>query len=477
MKVLLINPPVPNILHANSPAVVQDETGIYPPLGLLYVAAYAEKVEDCSVVIMDCQAEGISHDILPDKLLDFRPDIVGILAMTYTLIDAVLVAKAVRSVCPKSFIVFGGPHPTIFPEETIKIPEVDFVIPGEGEYPFAELIKTIRDKSDYNNLNGVLTKVNPKFSAALKYIENLDDLLFPARHLINNTKYKSPLAVNNILTTIMSSRGCPARCTYCDRPQMGKKFRMRSAEKVVEELCHCFNTYGIKEFIFYDDTFTINKQRVIDICNLIIMKNLKISWDIRARIDTVTPQMLNLLKKAGCNRIHYGVESGSQKIQKILKKNLDINKIKEIFKITKKAGIEVLGYFMIGCPDENKKDLYDTFDLIKILPMDYLHITILTPFPGTEIYKKALEKGIFKNDYWREYALNPTADFKPNYLNQNFSNEELIAYQKKAYAYFYGRPTYILKRIFKIKSFNEFKRKSKLGLGLLKTVYSKKSSI
>lgn len=475
MKVLLINPPVPNILRESLPPVVEDETGVFPPLGLLYVAAYAEEIENCSVQVLDCQADKIDHESLTGIIRKISPDVVGIQVMTFTVIDAIIVAKTVRKEAPEAFIVCGGPHPTIFPQETVSLPEVDAVISGEGEYTFSSLIRALQEHKAPESVPEVLTKKEPHFRRPIEHIQDLDKLKLPSRHLIDSSKYNSPLARSNPLTTIMSSRGCPARCIFCDRPQMGKKFRKRSAAKVVEEMRYCKEKLGIREFLFYDDTFTIDKQRALDVCDILLDSGLDVSWDIRTRVDTVTPEIIHKLRQAGCHRIHYGVETGSPLIQKRLRKNLNLEKVNEVFSLTKKEGIEVLGYFMLGCPDETEEEMKKSFDLIRALPMDYVHIGVFTPYPGTEIYAEALSAGFYNNDYWKEFALNPTTDFVPKYWNQYFSDEELLGLMKKAYGQFYGRPSYIFKRLLKLRSMNELFRKGILGFKLLKTVYFDKS--
>lgn len=470
MNVLLINPPCLHLLGTPEPEILQKEGGIYPPLGLLYVAAYAEDVEGCNVHVLDCLAEEIDHETFPAYLQQVKPDVIGIQVMTFTLIDALLLAKTVRKAFPKARIVFGGPHPTIYPQETVQLPEVDIVIAGEGEYTFAELLKALQHRCTPENVSGVFTRNNFQRPVTWQHINDLNELKMPARHLCDTNKYTSPLARKNPITTMMSSRGCPGRCIFCDRPQMGKTFRSRSALSVFREMRYCKEELGIQEIIFYDDTFTINRQRVLDICELIITNGLNIYWDIRARIDTMTPEMISKLREAGCHRIHYGIEAGSPRIQKRLRKPIDFNNAKKIFAFSRKEGIETLGYFMIGCPDEAKEDLKKTFELLRSLPMDYANIGIFTPYPGTEIYQEALESGVYENDYWREFANNPTRDFMPRYWNQYFSDEELLQYMKQAYKHFYTRPGYLLQRIMRLRSFDELKRKAILGIKLLKSV-------
>jgi len=473
MKVLLINPPTEHIIRESLPAVVEDSTGVYPPLGLLYVAAYAEDVAGSDVRVLDCQAENVGHDDLPQHISAAAPDVVGIQVMTFTLIDAARCAKAVRAAAPGAFVVFGGPHATLYPEESAAIEEVDAVVVGEGEFPFAALLTALRDGTSAESVPAVVTKASVACGAArpaLSYIEDLDALKMPARHLIDARRYYSPMATHRRAMTMMSSRGCPYQCTFCDRPQMGKRFRKRSAQSVFREMAACVQELGVGEIFFYDDTFTVDKQRVVDICDLILDSKLKVLWDIRARIDTMTPQVVEKLRAAGCVRIHYGVETGCQRLQAEIGKNLDLAKVSEVFDYTRRAGIETLGYFMLGLPTETRRDLDETLDLLVRLPMDYAHIGIFTPYPGTAVYRQALETGVYDTDHWREFARRPTPDFSPRYWNQTFSDAELFDLLKTAYARFYRRPRYLLRRLLKIRSATELVRKASLGIKLLTQV-------
>lgn len=470
MKVLLIYPPAFSLIRESLPPVVEDSTGVYPPLGLLYVGAYADSIPECEVSLIDCQAEKLDYHELEKRIIEIRPDVVGIQVMTFTLIDAVQTSELIKKVCPETFVVFGGPHPTLYPHETVRLESVDAVIYGEGEYPFKKMLERMVIKKEIENIRGVILKGDLSLNNQLDFIENLDDLKMPAYHLLNLSLYSSPLASSERVMTMMSSRGCPGKCIFCDRPQMGKKFRKRSAESVVSEMMLCVKEYGVTEIKFYDDTFTIDKQRVSKICDLLIKAELKIKWEIRARIDTMTPEIISKLYKAGCIRIHYGVETGSPRLQKKIKKYLDLSRVKEVFKLTHEAGIETLGYFMLGLPSENQQDLKMTFKLIKDLPMDYAHIGIFTPYPGTEIYRQALENGVYENDFWREFAQHPVSEFMPKYWTEIFSEEELLEEIKVAYGLFYNRPIYILKRLLKVRSFRELKVKSALGIKLLREV-------
>ena len=469
MKILLINPQTFQLIRESLPAVVEDETGVFPPLGLLYVAAYAERVAGCRVQVVDTQAEGLSMAALEARLAADPPDVVGIQAMTFTLLDALAVARAVRRTAPAATIVFGGPHPTLFPEETVALPEVDVVVCGEGEHAFARLLEALGGGGRLQGIPGVLTRDAPSDGALQShYIEDMDSLYPPARHLIDPRRYHSALAGGRRVTTMMSSRGCPGRCIFCDRPQMGKRFRKRSAAGVVEEMIECVDRYGVEEIKFYDDTFTIDRSRVLEICRRIGEVGFKVAWEIRSRVDTMTGEMIVALARAGCCRVHYGVESGSARIQQRIGKHLDLGDVCRVFAATRRAGIETLGYFMIGLPGETPWDLDQTMDLLRRLPMDYAHIGIFTPYPGTAVYQQALDDGFFETDYWRQFARHPDPRFRPRFWNEIFTDDQLLKFLQRAYLRFYRRPRYLLEQLRQVRSLKDLAGKVYLGSKLLK---------
>ncbi|WP_320045047.1 B12-binding domain-containing radical SAM protein [uncultured Desulfobacter sp.] len=466
MRILLINPPVPNIMRESLPEVVEEISSHCPPLGLLYIAAYIEDIPQCEVKILDCQAEKIDHDGLKIEISQFSPDIVGIQAMTFTLIDAIMVSVNAKNISQNTKVVLGGPHPTLYPIETVKIPSVDFVVFGEGEYPFRKFVQKMVEGKSADGIQGLISKSQIHFDMDINYIQDLDSLRRPAYHLINIENYSSVFSPDKRIMTMMSSRGCPGRCIFCDRPQMGKKFRKKSAKKVFDEMEYCVNQLGVNQIVFYDDTFTIDRQRVIDICDLIIDNCLNIKWDIRARIDNMNETMITKLAKAGCCRISFGIETGSDRLQNHIKKHVNLEKAANIVKFANNAGVEVLGYFMIGLPTEKREDVEKTIKYMMSLPIDYAHIAIFTPYPGTAFYNEMI-KSSNEVDYWRSFAKSPSLDFQPKYWNEKFSDQELFRLLEKSYKRFYSRPIYILKRLFKIKSFQDLLHKTKLGLRIL----------
>ena len=247
---------------------------------------------------------------------------------------------------------------------------------------------------------------------------------------------------------------------------MGKRFRANSADYVVREMKECV-AIGVGEVFLYDDTFTVNRKRVLEICEKKIDSKIDLAFDIRARVDCIDLEMLEALKAAGCERIHYGVEAGTEKIQKILGKGISLEQTKHVFKMTKKVGIKSLAYFMIGSPTETREDINESMRFAVELDPDFVSITILTPFPETGIYHQAMEEGVIGHDYFKEFAENPSQDFQTKYWENDLNRENLFEELKKAYFKFYGRPGFIIREAFRVRSINEFNRKFKMGLKVL----------
>ena len=372
MKILLINPPSSNLILTNLPEEIAQEDPM-PPLGLMYIAAYLEKYTNHEIKILDCLIEKINHEQLKEKIKQEKPNVVGITTLTFTLIDVLRTAKTVKEINQDTKVILGGPHVNIYPEETLNFPEIDFLVLGEGEKPVKDLLDNLNQTEKLREFKGIAFKnenkiINP---GPRELIQNLDELPFPSRNLIPNKKYSSVLSENNPVTTLFSSRGCPFRCTFCNRAHLGKTFRARSAKNVVDEMEEC-KKIGIGEIFIYDDTFTINRQRVLDICSEIKKRNLKIYWDVRARVDTVDEEVLNQMKNTGCQRIHYGVEAGTEKILKVLNKGITLEQIEKTFKLTRKIGVQTLAYFMIGSPRETKKDIMETIKFAKKIKPDFV---------------------------------------------------------------------------------------------------------
>lgn len=469
LKVLLINPPRFNIITTTVPEFVNDPegTGYYPPVGLLYIAGMAEQVAGCEVKVLDAIAERLSYAEIEARIRAEAPAVVGIQAMTYTLIDSLHTARLAKKIDPGTHVCFGGPHVSIYPEETLQFTEVDSVVMGEGEYVFADLLKALAAGKELAGVAGIMFRKEGKVVSTGQrgLIEDLDALPFPARSLTCIDKYWSILLRPAPTTTMISSRGCPYKCIFCERPHLGKKFRSRSAGNVVDELQAAVGL-GIKSFIFYDDTFTLNRDRVHTICDEIMRRGLKINWSIRARVDSVDEAMLRKLKTAGCSAIHFGVESGNAEVLKTLKKGIELKQVMKAFAWSRKLKIKTLAYFMLGNPGETREQILETIAFAKRLNPDYINVSLTTPFPGTELYTMGLQKGILKNDYWKEFARAPDANFVPKLWEESLTEDQLRKLLARAYKDFYSQPRLLWRQLLSVKSFKELRAKLRMGIRL-----------
>ncbi len=262
---------------------------------------------------------------------------------------------------------------------------------------------------------------------------------------------------------MITSRGCPGRCTYCKGSLLGERIRFKSAEKIFKEIVFLQDNYGIRDITFYDDTFTSNKQRVRDFCNLILKNKLDLTWCCFSRVDTVDFDLLKEMKKAGCYQVLYGVESADPQILANIKKRITLEKVEETVANTKKAGIEVRLSFMFGNPGETEETIKKTIQYAISLDPDLVSFNITTPYPGTEMFKWAKENNYLIHEDWSKYNF-----AKPVMNLPTITSEKVLEYYKKAHRQFYFRPTYILKRLMKIRSVEDFKRNFKPLLGLLK---------
>jgi len=373
-KVLIINPP---LFFAQGIPRSIDIT--VPPLGSLYLASYINKYsKNFRAKVIDVSTENIFLDKIIKKINKEKPFVIGISAMTPQLQGAVELAKTIRGKLGKKNKIFlGGPHISADPDFINRFSDIfDYAITGEAEITLLESLEKL-----------ITGKKIPKVQAG-KVIMNLDTIPFPDRSLIKRNRYSQR-------ESMMYSRGCPYNCYYCSRPAIDKKVRYRSANNLIEEIKTVYQ-YCHGKIDFQDDTFTLNREKVIDFCNEVTKENLNLEWRCNTRIDLVDEKLLVAMKKAGCSLIHFGIESGNEKIRKgIVNKGQFTNmQIYKVFNWCKKYKIKVAGYFMIGHPEETKKDLEDTKKMILNSGIDLLGLSIPTPFPGSRLYEIAKERGV-----------------------------------------------------------------------------------
>ncbi|MBF0441327.1 MAG: B12-binding domain-containing radical SAM protein [Oligoflexales bacterium] len=478
MKILIINPPAekPVLEYPNEKGerfIEPDDFGFFPPLGALYVLSYLEKLKTGDdLFFKDCVAEKYSHKMLFDYIKDIKPDVIGITSFTALLVDILFVIRTVRCEFPAIHICLGGPHATAFPFEAVGLEGVDSIVVGEGEKAFSILIEYIRYGKEPIDIPGVYTKKSiaiwknksfddsrylGKMAVPPAFIEEIDELPQPNRDYIKHINYHSIVGVSNKLATIITSRGCPYQCIFCDVPI--KKYRKRDAKLVIDEVEACLNQ-GYQEVHFYDDLFNISPMRLINICEEIDKRKLKFPWDFRGRVNSVTRESLCRAKKSGCRMISFGVETGTNEGLMFLNKNTTIDQIRNAFRLCSEFGIKTIADFMIGLPFErSKEDIFKNIDFLIELNPDYAQIGILSLYPNTRIYDMAAEKGLINPARWSEFSCKPTENFTVDHWVEFLSTSQLIKIHKQAYRKFYLRPNYAFKQLVGINSIYEFKSK------------------
>lgn len=384
------------------------------PMGLLYLAAVLRKAGN-GVQILDGEVDQMDHSVMADRVAKETPTIFGITATTAQANRAFTLAAEVKARSPETFVVLGGAHASALTRECLEESEaIDAVAFGEGEQTILELLDRVRDRASLKGLPGIAYRdgdaitVNP--SRAL--IDDLDSLPFPAWDLLPMHKYTASTWFPNKVkeyTNIFSSRGCPYGCTFCGAKSMWtRKYRTRSPENVVEEIETAYKQLGIPNFFISDDLFTLNRKRVMAICERIMERGLKITWTCLSRVNTVDPEMLALMKKSGCYLISFGLESGSQKILDRLDKGTTVEQAIKAVEMTHAAGIKVFGSFMIGSPGETAETVDQTIALIRRMKLDEVGLGVTTAYPGTDLYEE-FGKGAKGLDWDKALAFNPSA--------------------------------------------------------------------
>ena len=469
MNVLFVIPPETHSIESSVPKGLESGKGVYPKLGLLYVAAYLEDQTGIVPSIVDCPAERLDYDQLEARLARESPDIVGISTLTFNLIDTWKTIKLIKRLHPTTKVCVGGQHVTLYPRETLALEGVDFVVAGEGERVFTWLVEALArgdGPAELEKLPGLGFQLDGKthLHPAQDKLPNLDMLPMPARHLVDLENYDHIAAEGQRLATMQTSRGCPAKCLFCDIRMT--QFRKRSAEHVLAELRYLVDR-GIDDIFFVDDTITIDKNRLLEICDLIKRSGLKIHFKISARVDTVKPRILDALAEAGCYRIHYGVESATPRHLKFLQKQTTPDKIRQAFDWTKERGIGTFAYCMIGIPTETYAEMMDTVAFAVDLDPDYAQFSICTPYPKTALYQAMLEGGHIPGDYWRRFAEDPSEDFRVRFWNKDFDEDALREIQAEAHRKFYSRFGYIARQARRVRSLGDLKAKAQMGAKIL----------
>lgn len=454
-KVLFIVPPVTRPSDFSSKL---SRVSVFFPLGIAYIAAYLEKNGKYEIIILDALIEGNTGDgrvinngseiryglldkEIGERIIKISPDIVGVSCLFAAIEkDTVNVCRIVKEIDPGITTVVGGAHAGAIAEKLIEQNRtIDFVIQGEAEVTFHELISIIENGRSFSELDGIAYRENNKtrLIPKTKYIEELDSLPFPARHLFNMNKYFEKASAHgnyklSPYTQIISSRGCPFKCTFCALGNhWGSKQRMRSAENVLDEIEYLVENYNIKELHFEDDNLTANKKRALSIFDGMIERGFDIIWVVPSgmAVASLDEELLIKMKASNCYSVTLAIESGSQYvISKLMNKPVNLKKVPDLVKTIRNVGLEVRGFFIIGYPGETKETIRKTIEFAKKLELDWSVFSIASPIPNTRMYKTCIEKGYFK-----EKDFDPIRSFHASIINTpEFTAEELADLREDA---------------------------------------------
>jgi anaerobic magnesium-protoporphyrin IX monomethyl ester cyclase len=474
MKVLITNPPWPGPGYGARSDVRwphrRSDKYLEYPVYLAYAVAVLKKA-GIDVHFIDAIADDLTVQDFLDEAKKIRPDLIAMECSTPSIINDLLTAKLLKENLKKTFVVLMGSHPTYFHKDILQENEfIDAIVRGEFDLTIRDLALALQEgKQKLHKVEGISFRYGNqiKVNEDRPLIQNLDDLPFPARDIIKSECYREAVFTGKSCTTIVSSRGCPFKCIFClwPRTMYGKKFRRRSPENVVDEIQHVVSTYGIDEIYFDDDCFTLDKRRLIQICEEIVKRKIKVKWMCQARVDTIDQNILNKMKKAGCHYIKYGVESGSQELLNRMKKGITLEAVRKAFKETRKIGIKTQAFFLLGLPWETSETFKETINFAKEIKPDSAQFAVVVPHPGTELYDICIKKGWLKYESWEDFdcrrALIETDDLKI---------EDVEKYRTKAYREFYIRPSFILRTMLKLWNPKEARRIIKSAKSIIKRI-------
>jgi radical SAM superfamily enzyme YgiQ (UPF0313 family) len=433
-KIALVNPPILKGVYHHQ---------LFLPIGLAYLAAVL-KTNGHEVTVVDCPASRMDHDQLKAKIASFEPDVVGITSMTPTIQSTLLSARVAKEACPDAVVTLGGPHATFMDRQILEQEAaVDVVVRGEGEQTLLEMAQNVADSKSLHKIDGITLRHGDQIvqTPNRPFIQKLDELPYPAYDYFQLDRYR---LFGKLFLPIITSRGCPFQCSFCTTSRiLGKEYRTRSPKNIIDELEFLKSTYGADAFTFYDDTLTLDKNRIFKICEGIKTRKINLPWDCQTRVDQVSREILAEMRETKCQQVFFGVESGCQEILDAVKKRTTVEQNATAIKLAKEAGLFVAISIMIGYPGENRDMLKQTLDFIRKTEPDDVYLCVATPYPGTELRRLVEEMGLKMSADWGLYDT-----VTPVFENPLLPAEDIVKLRKEFYDIFYS-PKYVLRHLFK----------------------------
>lgn len=455
--VFLVNPPASDS-QRRGPAreIIRNLFFNSPPLGLAYIAAVLER-EGVSVRLMDAGVEGLTPREVTARVVDERPPIVGIGATSNFFGNALRLAQLVRAALPETFIVVGGPHGSSCAAEVMSHEVFDAVVIGEGELTTRDLVAAVLGGADLSGVLGIAYRDGDQVvhNPPRPLIEDLDELPFPARHLLPLDLYVPQPNDGPYLPkhAMVSSRGCPYRCTFCDHGTYGVSYRSASPERIVDEMEELVSRYGARDIAFVDSLFMVSKERVRRIIDAMRRRRLDVHWTCTVRANIADRSILQEMKDAGCWRVRIGVESGSERIRQVVKKEVETDDIFKAMRAADELGLHPKGFFMIGHPTETRESVLESMELALALPLTDVTVQLNTPLPGSEQWTTAGDFGHYRSQDWSRYSF-----WEPVYIPKGMTAGELDELYRLFYRRFYFRPVVVLRHLRMLKGWGDVKR-------------------
>jgi len=447
MRILLINPK-------------QSTSYAQPPIGLAMIAAVLEKAGH-DVVIVDLAMTAESEEGVARHAISNGPSLVGISSMTPSISSAARIARSVKAASPNVHVILGGAHASTLPEQTMEmIPDIDIIVRGEGEATVVELVDALEHERPLQHVEGIVFRKEGKkvWTEDRNPISDLDQLPFPAYHRLPIEQYRfhPPLGREHPVVPIITSRGCPFRCTFCTKSVFGQVYRCNSARYVAEEIEYMIRRFQAREIKFYDDSFTLQKKRVIELCDELVKRKIDVPWSCETRVDLVDEELLRVMKRAGCYMIEYGVESANKDMLEKMKKGISPQQVTRAFEATRAVGIQTVAYFMLGYPGETWDTVRETIEFAKRIEPDFAQFSVATPFPGTEFYELCKENQTREDDWSRYVYADISGNQNPPELGTLIEGDART-FVRTAYAQFYLRWGYVWRRLTSIRDIRDVK--------------------
>ncbi len=461
MKILLLNPPASGFFVREGRCMNRLEAygSLWPPLGLMYLSSILKEAGH-EVLLMDAMASGFSLEAVSE----FSPALAVINTSTPTIKNDIEAAGTIKEKTGALTALFGvhvtGTHLDLVRDN----PSIDFAIRGEPDYTVRELANCLERGGDVSGVFGITFRQGSRIVAngEMPPVKNLDELPLPDRDAVDNSRYTLPFT-KRPFAMVLTSRGCPYDCAFCTvRLYTGTAFRSRSPSKIADEVKLVAEKYGIRDFMFYADEFTLDNKKTMELCSL--LEPLKIRWFTNSRADTVNQELLDAMARSGCWLLSFGIESASQKILDNACKKLNVEKVKTAITFANLSGIKTIGHFVFGLPGETAETARETINFAKKVKLDYAQFYIAVPYPGTAFYEYCKKNGLIAERDWSKYEINNAV-----IRTESLAPEQLVELKKTATREFYFRPGYVLRLISDAKSFEELKNIVMQGMQYLRS--------